>query len=128
MLNDTPWSDEIDKENMQQNIRDYHKMTTEERNSFFKFNDFNYEYFWMNSNQIRRLNNEGYFCDTLRNEKNYKVLYIERDRETNELSVIHSKNNYKHGVVPEIRNLYYLVNECKSKSELNNGKCLWEHY
>lgn len=86
---------------MQHNISDYHKMTTQERDSIFKFNDFNYEYFWFNSSQINRLNNEGYFSVITRNDKNYKVLNIDRDRETNELSVIHVKHNYKHGVDPK---------------------------
>lgn len=128
MLSDFPWSDDIDKEIMQQNIMDYHSMTIEERNRIFRFNDFNYEYLWINSKQINRLNDEAYFYDISRNGKDYKALNINRDRETNNLSIINPKNKCNYGVVPEIRNLYYLVNDCRSKAELIKGKCLWEHY
>lgn len=128
MLSDMPWSDEIDKDIMQLNISDYHSMSSEERNRLFKFNDFNYEYLWMNSKQISKLNDEAFFCDISKNGIDYKALYINRNRETNDLSVTNLKNKCNYAVVPEIRNLYYLVNDCKSKPELNKGKILWEHY
>ena len=119
----------IDEGAMETFVKDYHSYSIEDAERMFKFVDFEVQYFWLNSEHLKRLEKEKFFTEGknskehscmilpvafVKEEYGERVLLIKEDRKDENAIV----PNY---LVPELKSLYYLLKENSSKTKLQEG-------
>lgn len=120
----------IDKGAMETFIEKYHNCSIEEADRIFKFVKFDVQYFWLNSKHLKRLKEEKFFTKGYDLKGNLcwilsvqfvngidqeEVILVRKDRNDENIP----SPDY---IVPELKSVYYLLNENMSKTELQEGK------
>ncbi|WP_238917321.1 hypothetical protein [Clostridium sp. YIM B02555] len=123
------WDKRLEEGGMRTFIQNYHKYNIEDKDHIFKFIDFKIKYFWLNRMHLRRLFEEKFIGETEKDGINYKVIKIKVDISKDAIRVLENdrkctedKMYFEKFLVDEVKSIYYLMNNCKSKYDLQEGK------
>ncbi len=121
----------LEKGLMENFIEDYHSYSIEDAERNFKFINFDVKYFWLNSEHLKRLKKEKFFIEWYDSKGNkYWILKVKFEKELKEEKVLLVRKNQEifspTYIVPEVRSVYYLLNNNTSSVELQEGKLFIE--
>ncbi|MBX4268451.1 hypothetical protein [Clostridium estertheticum] len=120
----------IDEGAMATFIDNYHNYSIDDAERMFKFVNFDVQYFWLNSEHLKRLEEEKFFVKYKDSKgRLYMILSVKFVKEEvgEQFLLVKKDGNDEHSIVPdymvfEMRSVYYLLNENRSKTELQEGK------
>ncbi|WP_298694461.1 hypothetical protein [uncultured Sulfuricurvum sp.] len=120
-----PWRNalEAEGESIFYGSKDFKELKKTNCLSSLDFKGFQMGYIWFNSAQLLRAQEENIFSPWV-SDKNVKMQSI--TIKLNEISNCITINDQS--VIPEIRNIYYLLKESSTKKRLTNGDFLFNHY
>lgn len=126
------WEMQLEADGRENFIERYHTMTPERKEDILQFCEFNCHYFWLNNNHLSYLINNSLVSDDVSKDgKKYKVININYNKESSAIYLVPKadyqckRKNTAYLLVPEVRNVYYLMNDCWCKEDVNNGKLFY---